>query len=49
MFLFIGDSKGQKYFTTNKFYTKIFNGDFFPNYGIYNVQLRSTPVIKVIM
>ena len=32
-FLFFGDSKGQKYFITNKFHTKISNGDFFPNYG----------------
>ena len=29
MFLFIGDSKGRKYFTTNKFHTKISNGEFF--------------------
>ena len=34
-FIFIGDSKGWKYFTTNKFHTKISNGEFFPNYGIY--------------
>ena len=32
-FLFIGDSKGQKYFTMNIFHTKISNGEFFPNYG----------------
>ena len=34
MFLFIGDSKRRKYFTMNKFHTKISNGEFFPNYGI---------------
>ena len=33
-FLFIGDSKGRKYFTMNKFHTKISNSEFFPNYGI---------------
>ena len=32
-FLFIGDSKGQKYFTMKKIHTKISNGKFFPNYG----------------
>ena len=32
-FLFIGDSKGRKYFTMNNFHTKISNGEFFPNYG----------------
>ena len=32
-FLFIEDSKGRKYFTTNKFHTKISNGEFFPNHG----------------
>ena len=37
MFLFIGDSKGWKYFTTNKFHTKTSNGEFFPNYGTYSV------------
>ena len=26
--------QGQKYFTTNKFHTKISNGELFPNYGI---------------
>ena len=31
----IADSKGRKYFTTNKFHTKIFNDEFFPNYGMY--------------
>ena len=29
MFLFFGDSKGRKYFTTNKFHMKISNGEFF--------------------
>ena len=29
MFLFIGDSKGRNYFTTNKFYTKVSNSEFF--------------------
>ena len=29
MLLFIGDAKGRKYFTTNKFHTKISNGGFF--------------------
>ena len=32
-FLFIGDSKGRKYFTMNKFHMKISNGEFFLNYG----------------
>ena len=36
--LFIGDSKGRKYFTMNKFHTKISNGVFFPNYGSYFSQ-----------
>ena len=27
-----------KIFTMNKFYTKISNGEFFPNYGIYFVN-----------
>ena len=35
MFLFIGDSKGRKYFTVNKFHMKISNSEFFPNYGSY--------------
>ena len=34
VFLFFGDSKGRKYFTTNKFHMKVSNGDFFPNYSI---------------
>ena len=37
--LFIGDSKGRKYFTTNKFHMKISNGEFFPNYSISKYQL----------
>ena len=43
-FLFIGDSKGRKYFTMNKFHTKIYNGEIFLNYSmsllliIYNVN-----------
>ena len=32
MFLFIGDHKGRKYFTTNKFYTKISNGEYYGTY-----------------
>ena len=35
MFVFIGDSKGQKYFTMNKFHMKISDGEFFLNYGIF--------------
>ena len=41
-FLFIGDSKGRKYFNTNKFQTKISNIEFFPNYGrwAYSVLVK---------
>ena len=36
MFLFIGDCKGRKYFTTYKFHTKIFNSEFFQT-TVYSV------------
>ena len=39
MFLFIEDSKGRKYVIMNKFHTKIFNGEFFPNYGMQYVVM----------
>ena len=42
-FLFIRDSKGRKYFNTNKFHTKIFNGEFFPNYGTLNIMYIKLP------
>ena len=35
MLFFTGDLQGRKYFTTNKFHTKISNGELFPNYGNY--------------
>ena len=35
MFLFIGDYKGRKYYTKNKFHMKISSCGFFKNYGSY--------------
>ena len=50
-FLFIGDSKGRKYFTMNKFHTKIFNDEFFPNYSmrywdIYSLENANAPHVE---
>ena len=41
-FLFIGDSKGQKYSTMNKFHTKISNGELFSNYGSLQLAIDLT-------
>ena len=52
-FLFIGDSKGRKYFTMNKFHTKISNGEFFPNYGMSisysNLETQSVTFIDCML
>ena len=36
---FIEYPKGQKYFITNNSHTKIFNGEFSPNYGTFSVYV----------
>ena len=44
-FLFIGDSKGPKYFNTNKFHTKVANGEFFQTM-VYDIHKGLPPASK---
>jgi len=38
--IFIGCQQQRKIFTTNYFHMNIFNNEFFPNYGIYTLNLE---------
>ena len=48
MVLFIGDSKGRKYFTTNKFHSKLSNSEFFQTTVVCFIQwLMHLPFVAI--